>query len=89
MSIAKNRQDTYQSMPKHIVDEQAKHLIRKCDEYCKHTINKFKVFVWENFAEVVNTESLCIKCFDSENEAVNYCLDFYNHSKTLKTGRLF
>ncbi len=81
MTAAEQRQDTLKSLPKHIVKRQAKHYIDNCENFCIHSINKFKIYKWTEFFEVVNTETFFIKCFDYEKDALNYCLDNYEDSK--------
>jgi len=69
-------------MTKSAVEKQAKHLIQNCAEMdlCIHKINKFLIFKFLSF-EVVNSEKLSIDCFETEQEALDYCLDRYSGSK--------
>lgn len=69
-------------MPKSAVESQAKHLVKNCSEMdlCIHKINKFLIFKFLSF-EVVNSEKLTIDCFETEQEAIDFCLDRFSGSK--------
>lgn len=89
MSLATEKQHIYDLLPKKVREDQAKILIEKLSKYCTHTINKFKVFNFKDYSEVVNTETLFIKVFETEMQAIDYCLDFYKDSKIAEQSSLF
>ena len=74
--------DKYKYMSKSAVKSQAKHLVENCSEMdlCIHKINKFLIFKFLSF-EVVNSEKLTIDCFETEQEALDFCLDRFSGSK--------
>lgn len=74
--------DKYKFWKESDVKRQAKHLIDNCNDkdFCIHQINKFLIFKFL-FYEVVNSEKLTIECFETEQEAINFCLDRYSGSK--------
>lgn len=81
--------NSFDSLPAHIVRLQAKHYLDKCNSYKKHEIGVISIFVFEHCSVSVNKESLKIIFFDSEEEAVNYYLDRFNGTKEIKQGQLF
>jgi hypothetical protein len=74
--------EKYKYMDKKAVERQAKHLIQNCSDkdLCIHRINKFLIFKFYSF-EVVNSEKLTIECFETEQEALDFCLDRFSGSK--------
>jgi hypothetical protein len=74
--------DKYKYQNKKSVERQAKHLSDNCADMdlCIHKINKFLIFKFLSF-EVVNSEKLTIDCFETESEALNFCLDRFSGSK--------
>lgn len=74
--------EKYKYLERSIVKKQAKHLIENCSEMnlCIHKINKFLIFKFFSY-EVVNSEKLTIECFETEQEAIDFCLDRYSGSK--------
>lgn len=54
----------------------AKTFIKHKDSHV-HEIKNFIISKQIDFYAVVNKDTLIIKAFDSESEAVNYVLDFY------------
>jgi len=66
-----------------------KHLLTNCKKYIVHEVNKLIVFNWKDYCQVINTESNTLKYFDSEEEALNYCLDAFKNSESSKQEKLF
>jgi hypothetical protein len=82
--------DKYKYMDKKAVENQAKHLAENCSEMdlCIHKINKYLIFKFLNY-EVVNSEKLTIQVFETEQDALDYCLDIYKGSKIPEQSKLF
>lgn len=81
MITAKYLQNLWEHIPEKAKKEQINHLLKNCKENINHTVNKLTVFeISESHFEVINTESFKVKFFDTKEEALNYCLDFYPES---------
>lgn len=80
MSTAKELQDTWFYIPAHMQKRQINHLLENCKQYIVHEINKLIIFKWSDHCQVINTESLILKYFDTEQEAMDFCLDVYKDS---------
>lgn len=89
MSVAKDLESTWSFMPEYAKRNQAKHLLENCKKYIIHEINKLKIFEWSNHFQVVNEESFITKFFDTEEEAMNYCLDVFPETKISSQTDLF
>ena len=72
--------DKYKFMPESAIKNQARHLATKCTNDAVHKINKYLIFKFRAW-EVINTEKLTIQVFNTEQEAIDYCLDRYKESK--------
>lgn len=81
MSIAKDLTNTWKYFTKYGRKSQAKHLLENCTHLIIHKIGKLKIFKLNDHFEVINSESLVLKFFDTETEAMNYCLDIYPETK--------
>ena len=81
MSIAKDLQNTWDLFSKSAKKNQVNHLLRFCQYLIIHKIGKLNVFIIGQHFEVINSESLILKFFDTETEAMNYCLDIYPETK--------
>lgn len=73
--------DKYKYWDDEDIEEQAKHLVENCLDLSKHKINKFIIFNFKNYFEVVDSENYTIICFRNEEDALNYCLDEYKYKK--------
>lgn len=80
MSVAKEHQDTWFYIPRYVQKRQIDHVIKDCRDYIIHEVNKLVVFEWFGHFQVINIESYVVKFFDTEKEAMDYCLDFYSES---------
>lgn len=77
------------SIPENIMKSQARSWLAKCKEKEKHVIGKMHILVFSKASMVINSESLSVKVFDEEQEAVNFCLDYFEASKRYEQGSLF
>jgi hypothetical protein len=81
MSNAKDLESTWSFMSDYAKKNQAKHLLENGKKHIIHEVNKLKIFMFSNHFEVINEETYFVKFFDTEEEAVNYCLDVYKETK--------
>ena len=89
MSVAKERTETYKYFPRFGIVAQAKHLIEKALDYRIHKVNDLHIFKFKDYLETVNEKTMTIKCFDTEQEALDYCLDYYESTKKIEQQSLF
>ena len=92
--MSKEFQKIWDSFPKQVKIEQAKHFLNNCKSI--HKVNKLIVFeVLMAFRGnrgnyvVVNEETLHCKFFDTEEESINYCLDVYQKTFSSYQTELF
>jgi hypothetical protein len=89
MNRAKDLEKTWFYFSEKVKKDQANHLLTKCKDYICHEVGKLKVFKWKFHCEVVNEESKKIKFFNTEEEAINYCLDVYPETKINEQTTIF
>ncbi len=89
MSKAKDLESTWSFIPDYAKRSQAKHLLKNAKKHIIHEVNKLKVFMWSEHFEVINEETFFVKFFDTEEEAINYCLDVYKNTKINTQSELF
>lgn len=89
MSKAKNKEKTFWYFPTRAKKDTARHWLTLKDHFV-HEIGKLKVVAFgKDDVVVINEESLKIQFFDSEQEALDFCLDVYPQTKTTKQRELF
>jgi hypothetical protein len=89
MKNAKTLTRTWNYFSNNARKEQAKHMLEKAKDLIIYEINKLKIFKMNGHFEVINSESLSIKFFDTEEDCINYCLDIYPNSFFNKQKSLF
>lgn len=89
MTNAETLKNTWKYFTSRAKKEQAKHLLENCKNIMFHEIGKLKCFKLNGHIEVINAESLVLKFFDTEQEAVDYCLDFYHDIKINEQTTIF
>ena len=87
-SMAESKRLLY-STNQHLMKRFAKDYLAHCDEFLVHKINTLFVYNFTIWVEVVNEISLEIKTFETEKEALDFCLDNFTASKKTKQGSLF
>jgi hypothetical protein len=89
MTNAKTLTRTWNYFSNKARKEQSKHLLENAKDLIIHEINKLKIFKMNGHFEVINSESLSIKFFDTEQESIDFCLDIYPNSFFNKQKCLF
>ena len=89
MSTAKELEKTWYYFSESAKIDQARHLLVKCKDLIIHEVGKLKVFKMNGHIEVVNEESFVLKFFDTEEEAINYCLDVYPETNINEQTTIF
>jgi len=87
--VAKELNDIWCYYTKPQQKRHIEHLLSNCRKYIVHEVNKLVVFNWKDYCQVINTESYILKYFDSEEEALNYCLDIFENTKSATQEKLF
>ncbi len=89
MRKSKDREKTFWYFPTRAKNDTARHWLTLKDHFV-HEVGKLKVISFGNDdVVVVNEESLKIHFFESEREAMDFCLDVYPETKEMKQGELF
>lgn len=79
----KDFEKMWKHFPQKVKLGQANHLLDNCMEHAIHQVNKLVIFNIGNpnpYYWVVNKESKHCSCFETEQQAIDYCLDFYPQS---------
>lgn len=77
---AKEFKDFWENLPESTRKWQVDYLLQNSKTYLVHEINKLSIFKTKNRFYVINKESKHCNFFDSEQEAIDYCLDVYPQS---------
>lgn len=89
MYTGKDREKTFFYFPTRTKNDTARHWLTLKDRFI-HEVGKLKMIAFsEDDVVVINEETLKIHFFDSETEAMNFCLDVYPETKEMKQGELF
>jgi len=86
--VAKELNDIWFYYTKSQQTKHIDHLLNNCKQYIVHQVNKLIVFNWTDYCQVINTETYVLKYFDSEQEALNYCLDNFQNSQSAEQQKL-
>lgn len=89
MSTAKELQDTWFYIPEYMKKRQINHLLENCRQYIVHEVGKLVVYKWNGHCQVINSESFLMKYFDTEQEAMDFCLDVFSDTKIASQLDLF
>ena len=80
--------NTFSSMPKDILNRQAIHLLTRGDEYLIHQVGVIRLYQMHGIVLSINSESLFMKFFDTESEAIDYYLDQFKGTRGSKQQNL-
>lgn len=77
------------NMPDKVLKEQAQTILDKSNKELRHSIGIVNIYQMPTLVLSINKESLKMKWFDTEQEAVDYYLDLFGITKEYKQTDLF
>ena len=79
----------FSKMPEKVLRGQAQHILDKSSKELRHSVGIVNIYQMPTLVLSINKESLKMKWFDTEQEAVDYYLDLFGMTKEYKQIDLF